>query len=162
RTVGGGRRHVGLGLGPLPAVFPPDGELLGRGPGRRDPRQIRSVGTGAGTSHEPPVRGLLRRSRAGRVPPHRRRQRFPSGRLRTLGIRNVVALPGVGTNLQDHLEVYIQYACTEPVTMQPYLSKWRQPFVGLEWILARKGPAATNHFEGGGFVRSNDEVAYPN
>jgi choline dehydrogenase len=82
--------------------------------------------------------------------------------LRPLGIRSVVDLPGVGANLQDHLEVYIQYACTEPVTMQPYLQKWRQPFIGLEWILARKGPAATNHFEGGGFVRSNDEVRYPN
>ena len=82
--------------------------------------------------------------------------------LRALGIRSVVDLPGVGANLQDHLEVYIQYACTEPVTMQPYLAKWRQPFIGMEWILARKGPAATNHFEGGGFVRSNDEVAYPN
>ncbi len=82
--------------------------------------------------------------------------------LRPLGIRSVVDLPGVGANLQDHLEVYIQYACKEPVTMQPYLQKWRQPFIGLEWILARKGPAATNHFEGGGFVRSNDEVPYPN
>ncbi len=82
--------------------------------------------------------------------------------LRELSIRSVVDLPGVGANLQDHLEVYIQYACTEPVTMQPYLQKWRQPFIGLEWILARRGPAATNHFEGGGFVRSNDDVAYPN
>jgi len=82
--------------------------------------------------------------------------------LRALGITSVVDLPGVGANLQDHLEVYIQYACTKPVTMQPYLAKWRQPFIGLQWILARKGPAATNHFEGGGFVRSNDDVAYPN
>ena len=82
--------------------------------------------------------------------------------LGALGISTVVDLPGVGENLQDHLEVYIQYACTEPVTMQPYLQKWRQPFIGLEWILARKGPAATNHFEGGGFVRSNDDVEYPN
>ncbi len=82
--------------------------------------------------------------------------------LRSLGIRSVQDLPGVGANLQDHLEVYIQYACTEPVTMQPYLQKWRQPFIGLEWILARRGPATTNHFEGGGFVRSNDDAAYPN
>jgi choline dehydrogenase len=82
--------------------------------------------------------------------------------LRALGVRSVVDLPGVGANLQDHLEVYIQYACTEPVTMQPYLQKWRQPFIGAEWVLARKGPAATNHFEGGGFVRSNDDVDYPN
>lgn len=86
----------------------------------------------------------------------------PSEVLRPLGIGTVVDLPGVGANLQDHLEVYIQYACTRPVTMQPYLAKWRQPFIGLEWILTRKGPAATNHFEGGGFVRSNDDVEYPN
>ncbi len=86
----------------------------------------------------------------------------PAQLLRPLGIQPLVDLPGVGANLQDHLEVYIQYACLQPVTMQPYLSKWRQPFIGAEWILARKGPAATNHFEGGGFARSNDDVAYPN
>jgi choline dehydrogenase len=82
--------------------------------------------------------------------------------LERLGIRSVVDLPGVGSNLQDHLEVYIQYACTQPVSMQPYLAKWRMPFIGLQWLLARKGPAATNHFEGGGFVRSNADVDYPN
>ena len=82
--------------------------------------------------------------------------------LTPLGITPVVDLPGVGANLQDHLEVYIQYACTQPVSMQPYLAKWRMPFIGLQWLLARKGPASTNHFEGGGFVRSNDDVEYPN
>ncbi|WP_308465519.1 choline dehydrogenase [Rathayibacter soli] len=82
--------------------------------------------------------------------------------LAKLGIRSVVDLPGVGENLQDHLEVYIQHACLEPVTMQPYLAKWRYPMIGLQWMLLRNGPAASNHFEGGGFVRSNDEVAYPN
>lgn len=85
-----------------------------------------------------------------------------AAKLAKLGIRSVVDLPGVGENLQDHLEVYVQAACLEPVSMQPYLSKWRMPFVGLEWLLRRSGPAATNHFEGGGFARSNDEVAYPN
>jgi choline dehydrogenase len=82
--------------------------------------------------------------------------------LSTLGIRTVVDLPGVGANMQDHLEVYVQAACTEPVSMQPYLSLWRMPFIGMEWILRRSGPAATNHFEGGGFARSNDDVTYPN
>jgi choline dehydrogenase len=86
----------------------------------------------------------------------------PSAVMRPLGIRTAVDLPGVGANLQDHLEVYIQYACSQPVTMQPYLAKWRMPFIGAQWVLGRRGPAATNHFEGGGFVRSNDEVAYPN
>ncbi|MEO8908152.1 MAG: choline dehydrogenase, partial [Microbacteriaceae bacterium] len=82
--------------------------------------------------------------------------------LAKLGIRSVVDLPGVGENLQDHLEVYIQHACLEPVSMQPYLAKWRYPMIGLQWMLSRSGPAASNHFEGGGFVRSNDDVAYPN
>ncbi|HAM26226.1 MAG TPA: choline dehydrogenase [Microbacteriaceae bacterium] len=82
--------------------------------------------------------------------------------LGALDIGSVVDLPGVGANLQDHLEVYVQHGCLEPVSMQPYLSKWRMPLVGLQWILKRTGPAASNHFEGGGFARSNDDVAYPN
>ncbi|MDQ0259204.1 choline dehydrogenase [Sinomonas atrocyanea] len=82
--------------------------------------------------------------------------------LRSVGVAPRVALPGVGENLQDHLEVYIQHACLQPVSQQPSLDLWRMPFIGLEWLLGRKGPAATNHFEGGGFVRSNDDVAYPN
>ena len=81
--------------------------------------------------------------------------------LSGLGIDVVQHLPGVGENLQDHLEVYIQYSCTQPVSMQPYLAKWRMPIIGLQW-LARRGPAATNHFEAGAFVRSNDDVDYPN
>ena len=81
--------------------------------------------------------------------------------LRALGIEVVHDLPGVGENLQDHLEVYVQYACTKPVSMQWALEKWRMPIIGLQWLF-RKGPAATNHFEGGGFSRSNDEVKWPN
>ena len=81
--------------------------------------------------------------------------------LKSLGIPLVSALPGVGENLQDHLEVYIQHTCKEPVSMQPYLAKWRMPIIGLQWLF-RRGPAATNHFEAGAFVRSNDEVEYPN
>jgi choline dehydrogenase len=81
--------------------------------------------------------------------------------LAALGIDTVAALPGVGENLQDHLEVYIQYACTQPVSMQPQLATWRMPIIGLQWLF-RRGPAATNHFEAGAFVRSNDDVEYPN
>lgn len=82
--------------------------------------------------------------------------------LRALGIDVVADLPGVGENLQDHLEVYVQYACTQPVSMQPYL-KWRhRPWIGAQWLFLRSGPGATNHFEGGGFARSNDDVDYPN
>jgi choline dehydrogenase len=82
--------------------------------------------------------------------------------LSALGIPVVADLPGVGENLQDHLEVYIQYGSKLPVSVAPAL-KWRnRPGVGLRWLVARSGPGATNHFEGGGFVRSNDSVAYPN
>jgi choline dehydrogenase len=82
--------------------------------------------------------------------------------LEELGIGVVHDLPGVGENLQDHLEVYVQYACTQPVSVQPALKKWKRPFIGAQWLFLRSGPGATNHFEAGGFVRSNDDVAYPN
>ncbi len=85
----------------------------------------------------------------------------PAGLLRRYGIDVVADVPAVGANMQDHLEVYIQYACKQPVSMQPNLAKWRRPLIGLQW-LARRGPGATNHFEAGGFIRSNDDVAYPN
>jgi choline dehydrogenase len=82
--------------------------------------------------------------------------------LRELGIDVVQDLPGVGKHLQDHLEVYVQYASTQPVSMAPYL-KWRwRPWIGFLWLFFRRGPGATNHFEGGGFARSNEDVAYPN
>jgi choline dehydrogenase len=71
-------------------------------------------------------------------------------------------LPGVGEHLQDHLEVYIQYASKQPVSVAPAMLYRNAPRVFLEWLLLRRGPGATNHFEGGGFARSNDEVAYPN
>jgi choline dehydrogenase len=82
--------------------------------------------------------------------------------LGALGIKVVTHLPGVGENLQDHLEVYIQHSCTQPVSIQKYMQMRYRPWIGAEWLFLRKGPGATNHFEGGGFVRSNDEVAYPN
>jgi len=86
----------------------------------------------------------------------------PAGLLRGLGIDAVADLPGVGENLQDHLEVYVQYSSKLPVSVAPAL-KWRnRPMVGAKWLFLRSGPGATNHFEGGGFARSNDDVPYPN
>ena len=82
--------------------------------------------------------------------------------LRALGIDVVSDVPGVGEHLQDHLEVYIQHTATQPVTMAPYFAMKARPKVGLEWLLRKTGPGATNHFEAGGFVRSNEDVAYPN
>jgi choline dehydrogenase len=82
--------------------------------------------------------------------------------LSALGIDVVADLPGVGENLQDHLEVYVQYGSKLPVSVAPAL-KWRnRPLVGARWLFGRSGPGATNHFEAGGFARSNAEVRYPN
>jgi choline dehydrogenase len=82
--------------------------------------------------------------------------------LEQVGVKVRHELPGVGENLQDHLEVYVQYGCKQPVSVAPAL-KWRnRPLVVAQWLLRRSGPGATNHFEGGGFARSNDGVAYPN
>jgi choline dehydrogenase len=82
--------------------------------------------------------------------------------LNALGVHVVQNLPGVGENLQDHLEVYIQHTCTQPVSVAPGL-KWRnRPMIGAQWLFLRKGPGATNHFEGGGFARGNEDVDYPN
>ncbi|GIL37666.1 choline dehydrogenase [Phycicoccus sp. DTK01] len=82
--------------------------------------------------------------------------------LRPLGIDVVSGLRGVGEHLQDHLEVYIQHACTQPVSIAPGLAYKNRPKLAAEWLFLRKGLGATNHFEGGGFVRSNDDVDYPN
>ncbi|MDG2906351.1 MAG: choline dehydrogenase [Acidimicrobiales bacterium] len=85
----------------------------------------------------------------------------PAAVLHDAGVSPIVDLPGVGENLQDHLEVYVQYACTQPVSMAPYLARWRRPWIGLQWLF-RQGPGASNHFEAGGFLRSNNEVRWPN
>jgi choline dehydrogenase len=86
----------------------------------------------------------------------------PAALLEPLGVPVVHDLAGVGEHLQDHLEVYIQYKSKLPVSMQPALANWRKPWIGFQWLFLRRGPGATNHFEAGGFVRSNDDVAYPN
>jgi choline dehydrogenase len=82
--------------------------------------------------------------------------------LGRLGIKTVADVPGVGENLQDHLEVYVQYGSKQPVSVAPAMKYRNRPKVGLQWLLLRNGPGATNHFEAGGFVRGDDQVAYPN
>ncbi|MGB9184327.1 MAG: choline dehydrogenase [Solirubrobacteraceae bacterium] len=82
--------------------------------------------------------------------------------LEAIGIKPVHDLPSVGENLQDHLEVYVQYASKQPVSVAPAMKLRNRPWVGAQWLLGRRGPGATNHFEGGGFARSNQDVAYPN
>ncbi len=82
--------------------------------------------------------------------------------LRPLGIPVVHDLPGVGANLQDHLEVYIQYASKQPVSIAPGLAWHQRPKIAFDWLFRHQGLGATNHFEGGGFCRSNDAVGWPN
>lgn len=82
--------------------------------------------------------------------------------LKKLGINVIHDLPGVGENLQDHLEVYVQYACKKPVSLYPSLKFFNQPKIGFDWLFRRKGVGASNHFEAGGFIRGNDQAEYPN
>ncbi len=85
----------------------------------------------------------------------------PADHLNAHDIVVVNDLPGVGENLQDHLEIYVQYTCKKPVSIYPALKWYRQPFVGLAWYLFHKGPGATNHFETGAFLKSEPGKIQP-
>lgn len=85
----------------------------------------------------------------------------PAAELQSMGIPVVADRPGVGKNLQDHLEVYIQQASKLPVTLNGKLGLISKGMIGLEWLLTRKGLGATNHFEACAFVRSKAGVDYP-
>ena len=85
----------------------------------------------------------------------------PGGELAALGIATVHDLPGVGENLQDHLEFYFQVASREPVTLYSQMSLWRRALIGARWLLSHDGLGASNHFETGGFIRSRAGIRYP-
>ena len=82
--------------------------------------------------------------------------------LKSMDIPVVHDLPGVGENLQDHLEMYLQYRCKKPVSLYPALKWHNQPAIGVEWLFLGKGIGASNQFEAGGFIRSSDEFTWPN
>ena len=85
----------------------------------------------------------------------------PQPELARHGIDIVHELPGVGENLQDHLEFYFQVACTQPITLYSQMTPYRKALIGLRWILRKDGLGATNHFETGGFIRSRAGERYP-
>ncbi|MFZ1815121.1 MAG: choline dehydrogenase [Rhizobiaceae bacterium] len=85
----------------------------------------------------------------------------PAGHLAEMGIDVVADRPGVGANLQDHLELYIQNECTQPITLYSKLNLFSKARIGLEWLLFKSGDGATNHFESAAFVRSAAGVDYP-
>ncbi len=85
----------------------------------------------------------------------------PADHLREHGIAVVADLPGVGENLQDHIETYVQHACLQPITLYSATRPLNQLKIGIEWILLRKGIGASNQFEAGGFIRSRAGVEHP-
>jgi choline dehydrogenase len=85
----------------------------------------------------------------------------PAAELREHGIGVVHDLPGVGENLQDHLEFYFQVACKEPITLYSSINLVSRALIGARWLLRKDGLGATNHFETCGFIRSRPGIAYP-
>lgn len=85
----------------------------------------------------------------------------PAAELREHGIPIAQDLPGVGENLQDHLELYFQVACTQPITLYSSMGLFARAMIGARWLLFKDGIGATNHFETGGFIRSRPDVPYP-
>ncbi len=81
--------------------------------------------------------------------------------LRRAGVEPLLDLPGVGENLMDHLEVYVQQACTRPISLYKDLGLWGRAKIGARWLWQQQGLGATNHFEAGGFIRSSAAVPYP-
>ncbi|MBC8947665.1 MULTISPECIES: choline dehydrogenase [Xenorhabdus] len=86
----------------------------------------------------------------------------PEEVLNELGIPAVHVLPGVGQNLQDHLEMYLQYECLKPISLYPALKWYNQPQIGAEWLFKGTGIGASNQFEAGGFIRTDEKFAWPN
>jgi choline dehydrogenase len=85
----------------------------------------------------------------------------PAAELRAHDIPVVHDLPGVGENLQDHLEFYFQVACKEPISLYSSINLWSRALIGARWLLRKDGLGATNHFETCGFIRSRPGVPYP-
>jgi choline dehydrogenase len=86
----------------------------------------------------------------------------PAEHLHAMGIKSRVELPGVGQNLQDHLEVHIQHHCTKPVSLNRYLRPDRMVQAGLRWFAFKTGVCARNQANTGAFLKTNDSVAHPN
>jgi len=85
----------------------------------------------------------------------------PAETLRAAGVAVVHDLPGVGENLRDHLEVYFQFRCTQPITLNGQIDPWHKFLIGARWILFKDGLGATNHFESCAFIRSRAGIEWP-
>ena len=85
----------------------------------------------------------------------------PPAHLSKVGIKPIHNLPGVGQNLQDHVNVNIKYECLQAVSNTHLLKPFKKALLGLQWIITRKGPGATNHFELAGYIKSAENIRYP-
>ncbi|RWP01718.1 choline dehydrogenase [Mesorhizobium sp.] len=85
----------------------------------------------------------------------------PAQHLREYGIPVIADRPGVGRNLQDHMELYIQQESTQPITLNSVLNPFSKALIGAQWLFFKSGLGATNHFEAAAFVRSRAGVDYP-
>ncbi|NNG05088.1 MAG: choline dehydrogenase [Inquilinus sp.] len=85
----------------------------------------------------------------------------PADELARHGIDVIADRPGIGRNLQDHLELYIQQACTQPITLFKHWNLWSKGLIGAQWLLTKTGLGASNQFESAAFLRSGPGVEYP-
>jgi choline dehydrogenase len=85
----------------------------------------------------------------------------PAAHLAEHGIEVIADRPGVGANLQDHLEIYQQFQASQPITLYKYWNIWGKALIGAQWLLTKKGLGASNQFEACGFIRSRAGVEYP-
>jgi len=85
----------------------------------------------------------------------------PGSHLAGLGLPVLADRPGVGANLQDHLEVYLQFAARHPVTLYRYWNLFGKALIGAQWLFLRRGLGASNQFEAGAFIRSAAGIEYP-
>jgi choline dehydrogenase len=85
----------------------------------------------------------------------------PAEHLRSHGIEVIADRAGVGGNLQDHLEIYMQFQAKQPITLYKYWNLFGKAMIGAQWLFTRKGLGASNQFEACGFIRSDKGVEYP-
>ena len=86
----------------------------------------------------------------------------PANHIKEKGIEIIKDIPGVGRNLQDHLETYIQQECKTPDTLFKYINKFNMVKAGIQWFINKSGPCSTSFLEAGGFCKSSPDKEYPN
>jgi choline dehydrogenase len=81
--------------------------------------------------------------------------------LTALDIAPVHDLPGVGQNLHDHVETFVEHECTQPITLYKHMKPWNAALIGLNWLLFRRGVGVSSHFESGSFIRTRAGIKHP-